>query len=84
MPAVLDWADQEWRDQEGIGATVDTDRRRKEYEKDGYHGTMINMKQADDKLLKACKTCSANIQKISNMPATPGYVYGITNLLFLN
>ena len=66
-----------------VGATTDPERRRKEYQREGYRGTMIcaktqNMKKAENKLLEACRTCTANIQRSSNVVAEkPGYVYGI-------
>jgi len=68
---------------ERVGATIDPNRRCKEYERKGYRGTMYyapttNMKKAENSLLNACETCSQNIQKASNVDEEPGYVYAIT------
>ena len=72
---------------ERVGATIDIERRRGEYEQNGYSGTMYyfkteNMKNAEDKLLNECKSsgvCPRNVQKASNAKASPGYVYVIAS-----
>ena len=74
---------------ERVGATIDIERRRGEYERKGYSGTMYyfkseNMKNDEDKLLNKCKSsgvCPRNVQKVSNAKASPGYVYVIANKL---
>lgn len=66
-----------------VGATINPDRRLKEHKKTGYRGSMMfvetnDMKEAEDRILDACDSCSHNIQKSSNIPvARHGYVYGI-------
>ena len=70
---------------ERVGATKDIERRRSEYERAGYSGTMYyfktaNMKTAENTLLNDCKSsgaCPMNVQKRSNAPASEGYVYVI-------
>ena len=70
-----------------VGATEDIQRRKGEYERDGYRGTMYyfktpNMKSAENTLLSVCKACGAcprNVQRVSNAQASPGYVYVIAN-----
>ena len=72
---------------ERVGATADIERRRGEYERNGYSGTMYyfntaNMKTAESTLLNECKSsgaCQRNIQKVSNAPASAGYVYVIAS-----
>ena len=72
---------------ERVGATNDIERRRGEYQRKGYSGTMYyfkteNMKNAEDKLLNQCKSsgvCPGNVQKKSNAQASPGYVYVIAS-----
>ena len=59
---------------ERVGATTDIERRRGEYERGGYSGTMYyfntaNMKNAESILLNECKSsgaCQRNVQKASN------------------
>jgi len=63
------------------GATTDPERRKREYEYDGYTGTMYfaatqNMKKAEDRLLAICH-CKENEQRKSNAKSEPGYVYVI-------
>ena len=63
------------------GATVDVDRRRDEYEEDGYSGTMFfaetrNMKFAEDRLLEI-RVPRYNEQTLSNAQEEEGYVYVI-------
>ena len=63
------------------GATIDPDRRRKEYENEGYSGIMYysktqNMTVAEDKLFEI-RVPSANDQAKSNAQSEPGYVYVI-------
>jgi hypothetical protein len=68
-----------------IGATVDPERRAREYELEGFSGIMrvqnvSNMRNAEDNLLRKAKEVGAgrhNRQSISNMPEAPGYVYVI-------
>ena len=70
---------------ERVGATIDIERRRKEYERAGYTGTMFyfnteNMKRAENILLGECKcsgACARNVQKKSNAQPSQGYVYVI-------
>ena len=70
---------------ERVGATTDIERRRGEYERKGYRGTMYyfktrNMKYAENILLNECKSsgaCPKNVQKVSNTQASGGYVYVI-------
>lgn len=72
---------------ERVGATIDIERRRKEYERDGYTGTMFyfkteNMERAENALLGECKSsgvCAKNVQKLSNAQPSEGYVYVIIN-----
>ena len=72
---------------ERVGATTDIERRRSEYEQKGYSGTMYyfktaNMKNAESILLNECKSsgaCQRNVQKVSNAPASAGYVYVIAS-----
>ena len=72
---------------ERVGATIDIERRRGEYQREGYSGTMYyfkteNMKKAEDELLNECKSsgvCPGNVQKASNTKADPGYVYVIAS-----
>ena len=69
---------------ERVGATIDAERRCKEYERDGYRGTMLyahtkNMKKTENTLLGNCETCHKNIQRTSNVEEKPGYIYAITN-----
>ena len=61
------------------GATTEPERRKREYERDGYTGTMYfaatqNMKRAEDRLLAVCP-CAMNMQRTSNVKEEPGYVY---------
>lgn len=68
---------------ERVGATIDAERRHKEYERDGYKGMMLyaytkNMKKTENTLLGTCETCVKNIQRTSNVEEKPGYVYAIT------
>jgi len=63
------------------GVTTDPERRKREYEYDGYAGTMYyaetqNMKRAEDRLLAICH-CRENEQRKSNAKSEPGYVYVI-------
>ena len=68
-----------------VGATNDIERRRGEYERKGYSGTMYyfktaNMKNAENILLNECKSsgvCPGNVQTTSNAQASEGYVYVI-------
>ena len=68
---------------ERVGITNDVERRRHEYEKKGYTGEMMfsrtdNKRKVEDKFLEECgDSCYLNIQKKSNAPDEPGYVYGI-------
>ena len=72
---------------ERVGATTDIERRRSEYERSGYSGTMYyfkteNMEKAENILLNGCKAsgaCPGNVQKKSNAPASGGYVYVIVS-----
>ena len=74
---------------ERVGATIDIERRRGEYERKGYGGTMYyfktaNMKNAENILLNECKSsgaCQRNVQKTSNAAASEGYVYVIISWL---
>jgi len=64
-----------------VGATTDPDRCKREYEHDGYAGTMYyaatqNMKRAEDRLLAVCH-CRENEQRTSNAKSEQGYVYVI-------
>ena len=70
-----------------VGATEDIQRRKGEYERNGYRGTMYysktpNMKSEENTLLSVCKAygaCPRNVQRVSNAQASPGYVYVIAN-----
>ena len=72
---------------ERVGATNNIERRRGEYQREGYSGTMYycntdNMKDGEDRLLNQCKSsgvCPRNVQKKSNAQASPGYVYVIAS-----
>ena len=72
---------------ERVGATKDIERRRGEYERNGYSGTMyyckvLNMKSEENTLLNECKSsgvCPRNVQKTSNAQASEGYVYVIAS-----
>ena len=72
---------------ERVGATTDIERRRGEYERSGYSGTMYyfktaNMNHAENILLNQCKSsgvCPMNVQGLSNAQASPGYVYVIAS-----
>ena len=64
-----------------VGATIDPERRRDEYERDGYGGTMYyaqtdNMFYAENRLLEL-KEYRHNIQEESNAQPEKGYVYVI-------
>ena len=68
---------------ERVGATNNIERRRGEYERKGYSGTMYyfkteNMHSAENKLLGVC-VCTGNVQKESNAQPSEGYVYVITS-----
>ncbi len=61
------------------GLTNDPQRRKNEYSRDGYNGTMYfartnNMKRDEQKLLNV-KDWRDNIQKRSNGQEKSGYVY---------
>lgn len=68
-----------------VGSTVDPERRRKEYVREGYTGEMqyaktTDMRRAEDRLLSTCKgnnSCPANVQRQSNQKHKEGYVYTI-------
>ena len=66
-----------------VGATKNPNARISAYQSQGYAGTAYvaetrNMKQAEGRLLRACQSsCDCNIQRSSNAPSQPGYVYGI-------
>ena len=72
------------RDNIRVGATKDIERRRSEYQREGYSGTMFyfktkNMKTAENELLKCtCEgLCPMNVQQNSNASEEEGYVYVI-------
>ena len=63
------------------GATIDIERRRDEYEDEGYSGTMFyaetqNMMFAEDKLLEI-RVPRHNVQEVSNAQEEEGFVYVI-------
>ena len=63
------------------GATIDIERRRDEYEEEGYSGTMFyaetqNMMFAEDKLLDI-RVPRHNVQEVSNAQEEGGFVYVI-------
>lgn len=69
-----------------VGATTAIIPRLSSYKSEGYSGTAdvartTNMKAAENHLLKAGqsskRSCNDNVQKSSNVPAKPGYVYAI-------
>ena len=67
-----------------VGATTEIERRRSEYERDGYSRTMYyfkteNMENAENILLNGCKACPGNVQRKSNAPDSPGHVYVIVS-----
>ena len=61
------------------GCTIDPYRRKAEYEREGYIGTMYiattkNMKKAEDRLL-AARDFRHNVQRSSNAQEIAGYIY---------
>ena len=72
------------RNNKRVGATVAIERRRGEYEREGYTGTMFyfqtqNMNHAENELLECTSKglCPRNVQGSSNAQHKEGYVYVI-------
>ena len=65
-----------------VGASVNPKKRQSQYQSKGLSGVMYyaattNMKAAENRLLRACKTaCTKNIQTSSNVKEKKGFVYG--------
>ena len=58
------------------GATTEPEQRKREYEHNGYTGTVYYAanQRAEDRLLAVCH-CKENEQCTSNAKEKPGYVY---------